>query len=60
MLCAQKQYKFNCLTDETGYKQCFYDAEMNIVKEQKWNYTSDSPILAVETLYTYENRNSYA
>jgi hypothetical protein len=41
------------LADETGYKQCFYDAEMNIVKEQKWNYTSDSPILAVETLYTY-------
>lgn len=39
--------------DETGYKQCFYDSEMNLTKEQKWLYTAGSPVLVAETFYSY-------
>lgn len=46
------------LADETGYKQCFYDSDMNLIKEQKWNYSDASPILTVEIYYTYADNET--
>ena len=39
--------------DEAGYRQCFYDEEMNLIKEQKWLYASESSVLVAETFYSY-------
>lgn len=41
------------LADESGYKQCFFDKEMNLIKEQMWSYSSTPPLLVAETFYTY-------
>ena len=41
------------LADESGYKQCFFDEEMNLIKEQQWSYSSTPPQLVAETFYTY-------
>ena len=46
------------LADENGYKQCFYDEEMNLLKEQKWSYSDGAPVLVLEAFYTYADTDS--
>ena len=46
------------LADENGYKQCFFDEDMNLVKEQQWSYSATPPFLVSEIFYTYDASES--